>query len=450
MKLLFVIPEYPPHFGGGISTYYQHLLPVLANQGHRVDVLVANPFAPSFAPYESDGVSVSCLAPEILNRNLPQFSHYRAIPELQRYLATAWSAWEQMADQPYDLIETTDWGLLFLPWVVMTEGLPIVVQLHGSVGQIDTYDPRQGYELQGHLIRLLEQLGLALATGLMTHSRANGAAWSALTGRAVLNLPPAWTPPDLPEAVLQPSDRGLVVGRIQSWKGPMVLCEALRMLGNQAPGLDWVGRDMPYQSPQQTMGAYLKENYPDIWGEKIRGLGVRSQTQVAQLQAAASFVVVPSRWDVFNYTCAEAMAQGKLVICSDGAGAVDLIDHGVNGFTFPANDAAALAELLHTCATLPNATRQQIGLAAQKTIANVLNPLVVAQQRQKMYETVLAEGPSRKPASDWLRQAISPTDPLADPFALLHQLPLKDLASHTLQRLWAKIPILPRLTNKLP
>ncbi len=50
--------------------------------------------------------------------------------------------------------------------------------------------------------------------------------------------------------------------------------------------------------------------------------------QTARLQAQAAFMVVPSLWDTFNFTCVEAMWSGRPVICSRGAGASELIEDG--------------------------------------------------------------------------------------------------------------------------
>ena len=62
--------------------------------------------------------------------------------------------------------------------------------------------------------------------------------------------------------------------------------------------------------------------------------------EVARLQRAARFnVITLDLRDVFNFTCVEAMASGRPVICSRGAGASGLIEDGVNGFVFESGDA---------------------------------------------------------------------------------------------------------------
>lgn len=434
MKLLFRIPEYPPHSSGGIATFYQNLLPELSRQGHQVCALVGSALSPGLASYQEDGVSVEFLNHQAVSANCARFDRYRAIPEFQRHLAAAWTAWEQVnGGKGYDLVETTDWGMLFVPWITSSESPPTVVQLHGSIGQIDFYDPQPDNQLQSSLVRLLEASLLSLADELQTNSQSNAQAWSQLTGRNVTYIPPALQLSLNPSSTVKSPD-GLVVGRIQYWKGPIILCEALRSLGEKAPTLDWIGRDTVYRELGTSMATYLAQTYPDIWGSKVRPLGTLPPQETIQHQAKAGFMVVPSTWDVFNYTCAEGMAQAQIVLCSQAAGSADLIENGVNGLTFTAGNSQALAESLDTLLSLSMAEREQMGKAAQQTIQTKLAPTQIAQQRIEAYEKLLCRGKFPTRPNSWLLDAVSPSQPLEKPLAFLNRLPLRELSHYVLER----------------
>src|SRR6266480_3398236 len=99
MRLLFVLPEFPPHSGGGIGTFYRILLPELAKQGHSIRVLVGSAFTSRTAGYEQEGVAVDFLDDRAVAANLSRFDCFRATPLLRRHLAAAWTAWEQAAQQ---------------------------------------------------------------------------------------------------------------------------------------------------------------------------------------------------------------------------------------------------------------------------------------------------------------------------------------------------------------
>ena len=438
MKLLFIIPEYPPHFGGGIATFYYNLIPELAKGGHQVHVLVGSAFSGAFASHETQNIKVEFLDPQAVNTNLHRFNRYRAIPQLQRHLAAAWTAWEQVnGGEGYDVVETTDWGMLFAPWVVSPNSPPTVVQLHASIGQIDFYDPQANLQLEGSFTRLIETTLLGAADNLQTYSNSNARAWEKITGREVTYIPPALSPITILEP-LEKSANGLVVGRIQYWKGPTTLCKALKLLDRKVPTIDWVGRNTVFGESGTSMSAYLAKAYPDIWGNKIRSIGTFSSQETRRLQQIAQFTIVPSIWDVFNYTCAEAMAQAQTVICSQGAGAADLIKNGVNGFTFKADNADRLAESLNTLLSLSQAERAEIGKAARQTILTELSPIKVAQQRIEQYEKLIKQGKSSS-AHEWLLNAVSPSKPVDKPLAFLDNLPLKELSTYIFQRAIKKI-----------
>ncbi|MDB9347425.1 glycosyltransferase family 4 protein [Nodularia spumigena] len=440
MKILFVLPEYPPYFGGGIASFYANILAELVGLDNQVDVLVGSAFTSNLSSYKSSGVNVNFLSEDLVKLYHTQFTYYQPFPELQKHLAAAWAIWQQTnGGQGYDLVEVTDWGLLFVPWIVNQDSSPpTVVRLHGSIGQIDYYDPKLDSLMQGHLVRLLESGLLSSAEELSTHSSINIRYWQNITNRSV-----SYIPPPLPcTSSIQSrnySSNGLVVGRIQYWKGVTVLSEALEQMGDQAPVVDWIGRDTAYRNSQTSMSDYLSQYYPNIWGGKIKPMGTFSPDKTRQVQANAKFIIVPSIWDVFNFTCVEGMAQGKVVLCSDSAGAVDLITHGVNGLIFKGNDPNSLVESLNTVMSWNNAQLQEVGQNARETVGKLLDPSLVAKQYIESYQNLIERG--RKPIkpNQWLIDAVSPQEELGQPLAFLDNLPLKDLSRYTINRFIKKI-----------
>ncbi|MCA6595014.1 MAG: glycosyltransferase family 4 protein [Pseudanabaena sp. M046S1SP1A06QC] len=441
MKLLFIIPEYLPHYGGGIATFYHNLLPNLAKAQHQITVLAGSAFTSILPDYQQDGIQVRFLDTALVNNYLSRFDRYRVTPELQRHLAAAWAAWEQVKEgDGYDLVEVTDWGMLFAPWITSTNSPPTVVQLHASIGQIDFYDPQIDSHLQGSFVRLLEAGLLASADELQANSQSNAKDWQLLTNRNVHYIPPSLTFKNINIAPENPDfGNGLVVGRIQYWKGVTVLCEALRLLGEQAPNIDWIGRDTVYCDAKSLMSKHLEQNYRDIWRNKILPLGTFSSELTCQYQAKAKFILVPSIWDVFNYTCVEGMAQGKVVLCSEGAGAVDLIHNGVNGLTFKANNSQSLATCLETVMSWSASRLSEVGLIAKETVIKELDPRLIAQKRIRAYEDLITRGKYLTRPNQWLIDAVSPQQKLDKPLAFLDRLPLRDLVGYTINRSLRKV-----------
>ncbi len=57
-------------------------------------------------------------------------------------------------------------------------------------------------------------------------------------------------------------------------------------------------------------------------------------------------VVVPSRFEGFGLTAAEAMAMGKSVIATEVFGLKEVVENGITGFHFPKEDHIILTEKL--------------------------------------------------------------------------------------------------------
>ena len=434
MRLLIVTPEFPPDHGGGIITFYRDLTPALVQLGCEVQVLKGSAYINGQPDYEHEGIKVAVLQTERFSDWIARFGHFSMFPELQRHLAAAFAMHEQAVEgEGFDAVEVTDWGLLFLPWMISSKA-PVLVQLHGSCGQIAHYEPVAGREVEGGFALLLERVGLAAASSLCSYSNANVAWWESTLGRGVSYLPP---PLDLR---LQDSNvirSGWVTfGRIQHWKGPQVACSAWQRLGQDAPPLDWHGRDTTHGASGLAMSAWLTQSYPQVWGETIRSCPQLPPAEVSAKMRRSKAVVIPSEWDVFNLVTAEAMACGCVVVVSTGAGAADLIEHGRNGFVFPAGDDQALADIVRMVESMSDQERELMGSAAARTVLEQLDTAVVARQKMNLYQSILASA-SNPPL--WLHATLLPAPSAARGASFLDSLPLRELASYVRDRALRKV-----------
>lgn len=436
MKLLFVLPEFPPDFGGGVATFYGALLPELVRAGHSVHVLVGSAFVQASRRYTYKGVSVELLEPERFARHVPTFNRYAALPELARHLVAARALWEQAdGGTEYDAVEVVDWGLLFAPWVT-EQGPPVIVQLHGSSGQIAAYDAYAGMELMNQVVQLLEVTLLPYATVLHTHSTSNAAFWQEQTGRPVTVSPPPLAAVSQEPNKGEHSGKGFVAARLQRWKGPEVLAEALRQMGGSAPVVEWAGRSVLHPESGRPYEVEMAARFSDVWGHRLRWLQRLEPTAVAERQASSAFVVAPSLWDVYNLTVVEAMQRCAVVICSSGAGAVDLVVHGENGFVVPPGDSEALAVSMAQVLALSRSKRRAIGEAARETVIQALQPERIAHEALKRYEGLNRLAYREIPS--WVRSAIAPGSK-TDIGSFLGHLPTSGLVRHLAKRLVSKI-----------
>ena len=442
MRLLILTPEFG-QARGGIATFYRHLVPRLAELGVEVRVIEGSAaHAREASPRSVDGARVETLELSRLRRWDGRFAALAAAPGLRRHLAAAWAIWEQAGEgASADVVEAADWGLSFVPPTVEATR-PLVVQGHGSVGQISVHDPLDGEETQNALCRLIEAAVLGRAPAFQTYSRLNADFWGAETGRAVTMIRPAVPLPAAATAGAI-SDHGLVAGRIQRWKGPDVLCEALALMGAGTLAVDWLGRDTAYGRRDGSTAAAMARAYPQIWGRRVLPVPPVSPAEVAAWQGRARFNLVPSAWDVFNFTAAEAMASGRPAVVSTGAGASELVVDGQTGFVFEAGNAASLASALERVMSASEPDLAAIGAAARETVRRELDPTRIAQARLAAYQTAIdgfAQAPPT-PIGGWLGGVCRPDAGAADAAAFLDQFPIRAVASHLASRLGEKLRV---------
>lgn len=439
MNLLFVLPEYS-FSGGGISTYYSSLLPALADAGHTVRLVYGSNTISELGggSVQSNGVTIEILDSALRSKYLQLFARYDVAPKLAQHLAAAWGLWEQaQSGIRADVVEVTDWGLGFLPWLFRARP-PLVAQLHGSIGQVAAQTPLRGEEISDSLIQLIELRGLAAIDQLQTSSHRNACFWQKQLNRSVHVARPLWQRPGhVTPATVDRTDKGLVVGRVQMWKGPHVLCEAMQILGNRSPHIDWVGRDASVHQSGDSTSRYLRNAWPGIWGKQISWLSPEAHDGILHRQRQAAFALVPSVWDVFNMTCIEAMSVGTPIICSSAAGASELIQDGNDGFIYRSGDASDLARTIDSFMALSVQHRREMGAAGADTVEKTLSLDVILPQRLELYESIGAQqaaGPLT--ADDWLARIAQPA-PDRSGSALednLDGLPLHKLLKYSVRR----------------
>lgn len=437
MNLLFILPEYYPHSGGGISTYYINYLNALRPFCDRLKVIVGSGYTQVSDKFIYNDIEVEYLEPFLYRKYIEKFGRLDILTGYRNDLAAAWAMWEQaLQGDGFDLIECTDFGLGFVPWV-MEHNKPVITRLHGSTGQIalheNTYqDPSIDAIMQ------VELSLLPLCDRLVTYSRANRGFWcDQLPGIDVHYLPPVYAvQPIQPLDVRKREINGLVTARMQKWKGPVELCEALQKL-KASPEIKWIGRDMPYLKGQTT-SQYLSKNYPGVWNKKLLHQTAKPHAEIEILQREALFGIVPSVWDMFNFSALEFLAAGTPLICSDGAGVADIIIHGENGFKYPANDADALARCIEQVLALTPADYNRLTQAAFNSLNESLSPGALMPKNLDLYKNVINSF-SPTSVNSFFNKLYMPSDENITLAATLDKQPLKKLIKYVYKRSLAKL-----------
>jgi glycosyltransferase involved in cell wall biosynthesis len=150
-------------------------------------------------------------------------------------------------------------------------------------------------------------------------------------------------------------------GRLQRWKGPHVLVEAMPAVLEAIPDARCVIVGGRHE---------LEPDYPDYLRRLIADRGLDGRVLLAGLQQdvprwmhAMDVVALPSDSEPFGITAVEAMAMGKPVIATDSGGPRETITSGVDGLLVPA-DAGAVAGAIVDCLRRPELAAR-LGTAAR-------------------------------------------------------------------------------------
>jgi glycosyltransferase involved in cell wall biosynthesis len=432
MKLLFVVPEYLPDSGGGIITFYRHLLPELARKGHTVEVVVADGRHIGDSGCTIDGVSVRYVDRVTHGRWLQQFARYAVVfPWLQQHLALAWAAWETArGGAGWDHVEVTEWPLVFVPWVLHRERVPGTVQLHGSHGQIALGEGHGTAWPEDEWVRLIECALLKEAPAVQTNSQLNARLWQERLGRAVSVENPALRVAAAPPAGSGRLRRplvGRVFGRFSVGKGAEALAGAL----TRDVTIEWFGQDA--RDGEATLSARLRQRFPAAMDHMLRLHTPIPHDEVLARMTDGAFVLIPTLSDVFNLTVAEAMAMRAVVVCSKLAGACELIEDGVNGFLY---DPLAPGDLARVRSKLDALSAEQVVAMTERgadTVATRLDPAASVARRLQHYAQVAAS-PAPPPLSAWLGEAVSGSHALGNARALLDRCGFSELTAAVMRR----------------
>nr|4XSO_A Chain A, Alr3699 protein [Nostoc sp. PCC 7120 = FACHB-418]4XSO_B Chain B, Alr3699 protein [Nostoc sp. PCC 7120 = FACHB-418]4XSP_A Chain A, Alr3699 protein [Nostoc sp. PCC 7120 = FACHB-418]4XSP_B Chain B, Alr3699 protein [Nostoc sp. PCC 7120 = FACHB-418]4XSR_A Chain A, Alr3699 protein [Nostoc sp. PCC 7120 = FACHB-418]4XSR_B Chain B, Alr3699 protein [Nostoc sp. PCC 7120 = FACHB-418]4XSU_A Chain A, Alr3699 protein [Nostoc sp. PCC 7120 = FACHB-418]4XSU_B Chain B, Alr3699 protein [Nostoc sp. P len=175
--------------------------------------------------------------------------------------------------------------------------------------------------------------------------------------------------------------------RLSPWKGQHILIDALAQCPPQVTAI-LVGDALFGEQD------YVKELHQQITRlgleNRVKFLGFRAD--IPQLMAACDLVAHTSTApEPFGRVIVEAMLCGKPVVAAKAGGAMELVEHGVNGFLTTPGESQELANIINTCIE-----------DTQKTATIASNAQAIASQRfdvvtinQQIAETLSSLGFTR-------------------------------------------------------
>jgi len=134
----------------------------------------------------------------------------------------------------------------------------------------------------------------------------------------------------------------LFVGRLTPVKGLNVLINALELVQKKTEKTikcSVVGDGEKLREYKELVSSLSLDN-------SVEFLGIKSQSEIADIMRKVDSVVVPSYEEGFGLVAIEAFACGKPVIASNTGGLKSLVKHEKNGFLFTPGDENSLSEII--------------------------------------------------------------------------------------------------------
>ena len=385
MRIAFITYEFPPASGkGGIGTYTRQMAIALAAK--RWDVHVFSGCSTPSATYVEDGYHLHLSKCE----NGNDFRH-KVVKSFS----------DEQAINPFDLIESPE--INGNAWEVKKKypTIPLIVRLHAPNYLVETLKKKyipffaKLRFVMGSIRRLKFDLGywrpydkttdqdyqFIQIADFITAPSFTMKNWVVKNWKIPVDkitiIPNLFLPPpallNIPIEQQAKYKKVIFFGRLNALKGLINVTKAMKVILKQYPAWHFkvIGDDGTGPANGVTMRKWMKEELKNFLGQVEFLDGVLYEELPAAI-AASEIVLLPSLFESFSYTCAEAMAAGKAVVGSDNTGMADLIQQDKSGMLVNPYEyreiVTAIKKLIED-----NDFREQVSTMARIRIVNDFN-----------------------------------------------------------------------------
>lgn len=406
MRYWLLTTEFPPFYGGGISTYCKHTVEMLQQKGHAVTVFVPDFTVSGIQEGEITGVRVVRFLPRQTGTH--QFLGYAAnlsyefAAVVKKYLEKE-GAPEILESQEYQGIAyyTQQFKLLGYP---LFRELNILITCHAPEFVYLEYNHVPVYKLPIFWTAQMEKSSIRSADILISPSRyivseiKQKMSWEGISEKIIFN-------PIACNSRLNASPdfvAGSIVcfGKLAPLKGTFALLKFFETLWKTGKKLKLQiigGTDLVFHPEAETMGNLVRSRYKQYILEGLLVLHEEKAPEAARkMLLEAHVILVPSLVDNLPYTVLEAMSWGKVVLASRQGGQSEVIENGINGFLFDHKTVGDFQEKLLHILSLPETEIKAIGSNAAAHIRQNFAPEVIYDKKFETINSFLKSPKERK------------------------------------------------------
>lgn len=373
MKVLHVIDTLGV---GGAEQVLVTLLPELAAQGIDVEVAVLRPPLTLAPDLEQRGITV---------HRLPAHDRWRLLKGMRSIAALVDTLGIDIV-HAHLLFPSIYAGLMRMARLCEAR---TCVTWHNLAYAPGCNKPGPGLAVRRSLNGVTSRRGMdatiAVSTAVARHyAESLGVPEPVVIGNAVsvrdIDAAVATLPPPSPDGKAL---RIVLPGRMVREKGHAVMIEALSRLASRGLVFDAVfAGDGPLRRDIESAvaAAGLKE--------RVTCTGVLVHEDMLATMAGADIVAVPSLFEGFGLTAAEAMALRRAVVVSSSGGLTDIVEDGVSGVVVTPGDVSQLAGALWHLAG-DEAARVRLGEAARERVLDRFDAPRVASATLSVYRRIM-------------------------------------------------------------
>ncbi len=335
MRVLTLCYEYPP-LGGGGGRVAQTIARALVQRGHEVRVQTA---ALGWSSEEEDDEGV-CVFRKASGRAKADTCR---VHEMGLYCATSFfptlrhiRTWKPDVIHAHFAMPT---GLLAWAAHKFTR-TPYVLTAH--LGDVPGGVPEQTSKLFTLVAPIARRVwaSAAACTAVSTFVKELAErAYERPVERILNGIDFSDAPP--PRALSQAPRHLLFVGRLSVQKNPVFLIEALAQL----PRRDW---HLTIVGDGPLLSAVRESIQTHGLAANVTLAGWLAASAVQQALSASDILLMPSLSEGLPVAAIEALKYGLAIVTSDIPGVRDVLENGVNGYTFPLGDSAVFAQRLNS------------------------------------------------------------------------------------------------------
>ncbi|RYY74753.1 MAG: glycosyltransferase [Gammaproteobacteria bacterium] len=354
LNIWIATSEFPPIFGGGISTYCWEAGVAWSSSGHNVKI-----FTRSASPYEELNIENPRSGLAVVR--FPVKSEGKVNASLGYWHLLSYCLAENIIKQIRDgeirpdIIEVQDYGALAyyllkskLNGLSELADTKVIIYCHTPVFELSHVNQEASYLFPNYWIGQCEKFCLRAADAVISPSEFLKTRLQSYTQKPIDVIPYPYfgeTEDRVAELASVNTEYDLVyVGRLEYRKGVLHLLKSMKKLWDAGRGvrLRMVGGDTYWAPKQTSIKALIEKGYSSYISKGWLTLdSAVPPDQLVQIFKSAKCVVIPSIYENFPYVCMQAMDLACPVLGSESGGHSELIgSEGLYGevFSWSVND----------------------------------------------------------------------------------------------------------------